>query len=545
MSLRLQLRQWIGTASTLALALCVAVAPVSATVLKLSSQTNQHGNVHGWQVSLNGQYAVYGADRLGDGSDEIYSVPIAGGTPVRLNVTPEPGRQVGLYAISPDSQWVVYIVPQQSGQGLATPAELFRVPIGGGPSVKLSGPLAAGGFVWSFIISPNSARVIYRAYQGANDVYELYSVPLDASAPPVKLNPTPTTNGDVSTFYRVTSDSSRVVYVADQDTNDVDELYSVPVTGGSAIKLNTPLVMDGDVGFQAGGEFFTLSPDGARVVYYADQETDGRMELFSASVSTAASSVKLNVELTSGHVSPGAVRLSPDGSRVLYATSVVSFTLYSVPVSGPASASVVLISGNFPSVFGSFSADGNTVVGYRPDGSMGSMLGATLISVPATGPASSAITLATGVQTLQYSGGSRVAYSVPTNGGSSIDVYGVPVIGPSTAAVRLNAPAVEGDQGYRLSPDETRLVYESSDLGGNPRELFSVPITGPYTDSIKISGPLVSGGDVEYYFGFAFTPDGQRVVYRADAETDGKIELYVTDEGNLVSNKVYLPLVLR
>ncbi|MCS6909263.1 MAG: hypothetical protein NZM11_01650 [Anaerolineales bacterium] len=535
-----RLRHLLNAAGLLVAALCIAVTPASATVLKLSSQTNAHGNVLEFQISPDGQYVVYKADRLNDGSDEIYSVPITGGTPVRLNVDPEPPFQVGLYAISPDSRWVVYIVPPQSGQGFATPADLFRVPIAGGTSVKLNGPLVAGRGVWSFTISPDSTRVVYRADQEADNVFELYSVPLDASAPPVKLNKTLVAGGDVSAVFRVTPDSRRVIYIADQDTNDVDELYSVPLGGPAAdgIKLNPPLVSGGNVGYPPANAYFSLSPDGTRVVYYVDQETDGRFELFSASVSTAASGVKLNVELTSGNMILNSDRISPDSSHVLYTTNTASPRgVYRVPITGPASASALLIPDGWG---GSFSTDGNTVVGYRPDGPSTY----TILAVPANGPVSSTVILATGVRAYQFIGGRHVVYAVTVDGGPAVNVYSVPITGPATAAVQLNQVLVAGDLGYRISPDGRRLVYQSSNQGGNPSELFSVPITGPYTDSVKISGPMVSGGNVEYV-GFNFSPDGRRVVYRADAETDGKIELYVTDEGNLVNNRVYLPLIVH
>jgi Tol biopolymer transport system component len=81
-------------------------------------------------------------------------------------------------------------------------------------------------------------------------------------------------------------------------------------------------------------------------------------------------------------------------------------------------------------------------------------------------------------------------------------------------------------------------------LPNGPSELYSVAITGLYSDSVKISGTLVAGGNVQYYSGFQFSPDGSRVVYRADQDTDEVIELYVTDEGQ-INFKVYLPLVQR
>lgn len=103
----------------------------------------------------------------------------------------------------------------------------------------------------------------------------------------------------------------------------------------------------------------------------------------------------------------------------------------------------------------------------------------------------------------------------------------------------------EGPLGYRISPDDSRVVYIGRASDGT-RELYSVAITGPYTDSVKISGPMTTGGNVEYSNGFQFTPDSRRVVYRADAETDGRIELYVTDIGAILPpNRVFLPLIMR
>ena len=84
----------------------------------------------------------------------------------------------------------------------------------------------------------------------------------------IKLNGPLVSGGDVDEF-RVSPDSSRVVYRADQDTDNVDELYSVPLAGGSPVKLNGPLVSGGYVWY------FQVSPDSSRVVYHASQDTNG------------------------------------------------------------------------------------------------------------------------------------------------------------------------------------------------------------------------------------------------------------------------------
>jgi len=54
------------------------------------------------------------------------------------------------------------------------------------------------------------------------------------------------------------------------------ELYSVPIGGGTATKLNPVPVGSNVFSFS----FFLFSPDSTRVVYRADQDTDGVFELY-------------------------------------------------------------------------------------------------------------------------------------------------------------------------------------------------------------------------------------------------------------------------
>ena len=89
----------------------------------------------------------------------------------------------------------------------------------------------------------------------------------------IKLNSPLVTGGNVRDF-SISPNSSRVVYSADQDTDGVGELYSVPIGGGTVTELNSPLVAGGSV------YRFSISPDSSRVVYSADQDTDGMFELY-------------------------------------------------------------------------------------------------------------------------------------------------------------------------------------------------------------------------------------------------------------------------
>lgn len=96
---------------------------------------------------------------------------------------------------------------------------------------------------------------------------------------PYKLSGEMVLDGDVDD-YSISPDSSRVVYLADQDTDEVQELYSVPIGGGTPVKLNGPFVTGGDVWP------FSISPDSSRVVYRADQGTDEVYELFGVKIKT-------------------------------------------------------------------------------------------------------------------------------------------------------------------------------------------------------------------------------------------------------------------
>jgi hypothetical protein len=69
-------------------------------------------------------------------------------------------------------------------------------------------------------------------------------------------------------------------------------------------------------------------------------------------------------------------------------------------------------------------------------------------------------------------------------------------------------------------------------------ELYSVPLSGG--SPLKFNNPLVSGGDV--FNDYSISRDSRRVVYRADQDTNGVTELYVSFE---LPESIYLPLVLK
>src|SRR5687767_13132962 len=80
-------------------------------------------------------------------------------------------------------------------------------------TVRLNGPLArpVGGDVREFQINRNGNRVFYVADQERDDVFELYGV--KPGAPPYRLNVTLPVISDVSQF-QLSPDGQRVLYLA-------------------------------------------------------------------------------------------------------------------------------------------------------------------------------------------------------------------------------------------------------------------------------------------------------------------------------------------
>lgn len=316
-----------------------SVPLAGGTPIRLNGTLVTNGDVwHDFSISPDSSRVVYRADQDVLDVDELYSVPIGGGTAVQLSgVLPAGGDVFGVVKISPDSTRVVYVADQDVNDR----AELYSAPLdGSAPAVKLNAPLVAGGgvygLVWALVIAPDSSRVVYVAVQDTPDVAELYGVPLDGSAAPVKISGALAPGGAVK-VPKVSPDSSRVVYTADQDVDEVVELYSAPLDGSAApVQLSGALVAGGDVALS----FHQISPDSSRVVYVADQDVDGVSELYSVPLDGSAPPVKLHPPLGPGRgVNAALVAIDADSTRALFvgilgAPNVIE--LYSAPLDGSA-----------------------------------------------------------------------------------------------------------------------------------------------------------------------------------------------------------------
>jgi dipeptidyl aminopeptidase/acylaminoacyl peptidase len=488
-----------------------AFSPVQATTAELTGAEPATGL---FQISPDSQYVVYAANKaLGDSFLHLYSAPLSGGEPVLLNL-PLPEARIFGYAISADGQRVVY----------QSDADLYSVSITGpaAASVKLNYVALVGSVQHTFSLSPDGKFVVYRT----ND--DLYSVPVEGPAEAsVKLNiaaplaPDFGRSGVDAADFAITPDSQRVVYVA-QTGLPAFSLYSAPIDGPASASVQLSIPTPG-----ADIDWFTISSDSRYIVYLSDhgvgperhQETDSRFELYSAPVAGPADmGAKLNVPLAEGE-SIYAVTVSAEATHVVY---VKGYELYSAPIAGPADASIRLDNQQTASRIDNLeiSADGQWVVFQIGD----------LYSVPISGPAAAVTKLTDVMATSRVVGqfhispdSQYVVYSGYETTTSPLELFRVPIQGPTGAGVKINRPLATAEQPlyFQISPDSQSVVYAAHQDDAQKNELYGAPLAGTAEQSVKLSSEVEGAGVRPLHW--QISKDSRWLVYAAG------MDLYVAN----------------
>src|SRR5262249_1489372 len=410
-------------------------------------------------ISRDGQFVVYTAEETATSPLELFSVPLAGGMPKKLNPPLVAQGGVDQCKITHDSASVV----SQEIQDTANRRELYVVPIAGGQSTKLNGPMVAGGNVRIFVLDPVTKRALYVADQDTNETDELYSVPFAGGAA-IKLNPTLVAGGNVFTnSLQVDPSTKRAVYLADQEVDGRTELFSVPATGGTSTKLNAN-------GTQGTSGSFEIDPGVPVLVFQAANVGSDQSGLFSnALVGGLFNTVSFPLAVDP---SVFGFPLRPRGAPVLYnvvtdSAMIPGFPqlgmLYSVLIGGGMS---TLITDSADPEFGTFGAlfqftPDSSRVAYRfqrnassltrldssaLDGSHTTLFSAT------SGHAAGGFTLSQDSNWVVFSDDTQSLSSIPPTGGT-----------PSALGTGRDAA---------ISPDSSRVLFET--VGGTSSDLLSV-----------------------------------------------------------------------
>ncbi|HEX6886276.1 MAG TPA: hypothetical protein VF530_23075 [Planctomycetota bacterium] len=457
---------------------------------------------------------------------DLFAAPLAGGPAIELDDRPwTDGRLVdSRVALTPDGQRVLYVVSNDLGQ-----RALASVSIVGGTPVFLAGPGAAG----LPLVSPDSAQAVFLAALDVPGRLEVYRVPVDGSAPPVRLSPPPTRNGFASSLV-LSPDGQRVVFTSTLDTNR-PVVYSVPVDGGPAVALDP--ASNTNV-----SPIPVLTADGARVLF---QDGVG-LALLSSPIDGGVPAVPLAPSLRIN-----SFQSSPDGSRVVLVENASSAgaRLFSVPAAGG-----TLVQLSPPGVVAGtsfhFTPDSAHVLyAARPEGASA----ANLYRVPIAGGPS--VELHAGLRSPGWTlapDGTRVALedqdtfdtlSVPVDGGPAAvlfpsttglaftpDSQSLLLVGRlefwepynlyRTAAagrgrlVQLNGalaelPSGQGVGRFELLPSEKRVLYLAREDAPAAELLHSVEASG--LDRGRLAPP--ASGGWEWVPSFRTTPDGARALF--------------------------------
>ena len=318
--------------------------PFARTASGVKTHTDQ---VKVFELSPDGSRVVFTADVNERDKFEAYSAPTDGSAAaVRLHYPLETEHDVGISGISPDGSTVVY----WSGQRFENIGQLYSVPIDRStPPVRLTNIPENIGQAFGGKITPDGSHVLFVAGRVLG-IVQLYSTPLDGSAFETKLSRRTQTsiNSHDSLVFRISPDSKYVVYSEEESKPRVFELFSVPVDGSKArVKLNATLPTGGSVEAGKGTRnVFQISSDSSRVVYVADQDTVDVLELYSVPIDRSKAPIKLNPPLVSGgnvmtfgaHSNSSlAIEITGNNERVLYRADQFiddEVHIFTVPLTG-------------------------------------------------------------------------------------------------------------------------------------------------------------------------------------------------------------------
>lgn len=436
--------------------LYVAAADGSGVTKINPTMANLNGDVSEFQWSPDGSQIVYVADADTDNVGEVFLADRDGSNHAKINGfvgNPATARLIQP-TWSPDGRYIAQIVVS-TGNGRRFGINTHDTQAGGFNSVRVTSlPSAAnvGAMAWS----AGGASLAFTADQDTDDILELYAVSPSGTGER-KLNAALQTNASVQAFDWA-PDGSRVSYLAEQESAGVVELFSALPDGTGNTKVNAALVANGDVSVHR------WAPDSSRIAYRSDQVTDGVPELFAADPDGANNAAINGPIVGTGRV--GLFLWSPDSTRIAYQATQETAGVFDAYVSASDGTGNVKVNG--PLVTG-----GSTIFNATdPEANMWSPDGARF-------------TYAAN----QFSAGVAEHFVSDLSGGGEVIITRTPV-----ASGRLQSFA-------EWSADSSALLYTSQQDSAVTIELYLASADGMSNQAI--SGPIVTGGNVASRFSWS------------------------------------------
>ncbi len=476
-------------------------------VEKISGEMTAFGDVSAsYKFSPDSRRVVFRADKEEDGEFDLYSVSIKGTNPLLLTrftllFSDMSGLVSNDFEISPDSERVVFTSDRDDDDSFLLYSVLIKQPVASVqfpfplplPEAEIiSGSLITTGTVSQFQISPNSSQVVFKANPVSGGTINLYRVSIDGDTPinisNLTENPVAIPIGHLD--YQISSDSDRVVYMAEKPDQARIDVYSVSMVDNSTVKLsNLPF-------FSLGVSSFDVSPDGSRVVINVPANSAFQIpaSLYSILIDGG------NQVNMGGALVPNANNfiiafsdflISPNSQRVVFridnsVNDVVE--LYSVLITGGNPERVSVVSSSI------FIPTGDVIAGY-------------IISPDSR----------------------RVVYRTNTGAILSEKLYSSPITVASSIGSRFLSGFIDGK--FKISPDSNQVIFKSSTGIFARRNLFRIPITGGAKE--QLNNTLTNAYVLSEY---SISENGSHVVYRIiSQDPDDSHALFAVKMGNDVT----------
>jgi hypothetical protein len=459
----------------------------NGSVLHRLSPYANLGSIKQLAATADGRGIVYYGDLETDGLDEIWTVPFWG-TPasaVKLNL-PVTGLGVQLLFVSPDSDHVVYVATVASELGFW--------------AVPTSGPAAAGirvdpqlqpadGFVGVFLAG-ESERFIFAYFDDGDAAYRIWSMPAGGPAGSGVFLSNAAPAGCTTELLTYSVSAERLAFTHSCPTGNGqrrNQLWSVPFAGPAAAAVS----LGGS--FAAGGEIQStgFAPEGDSIVFTADKLTVDKVELWSVPFAGPAGALVRLSEGGTPLTDVTSFEIAPDDSRVAYIADPgvnERFHAFSVPIAGPSSLSVPLLTDN--------TANRDvTDLRFTPDSS-------------------------------------KVIFRADLDEEDNrFDLYRSAADGSEAEEQLTNdsqfATGHSVSPEFALHPDGERVVYIfDEDAPGDNRGLGEQKLLGSYFQDARLNVEPVAGGAV---LAFTVFPDSAGTLYLSDQDVNGRYRIYVAD----------------
>ena len=455
-----------------------------------------------------------------------------------------PGDDEDAFAISADGRFVVFEANDDDG----STRDLYSYNTSSGARVKLNSDLITNGSVEEFWLTPDSRSVVFLAQKFSISLPDLFVVPIQGGAER-QLTISGAHDEAVQSEGIVSADSRYFVFRSDRDTQDQDELFSVRLDITEAPqKLNAAIPGGREVDSN-----YQVSPDSQKVVFRANTNSASSEDLFVAQIDGANAPVRITPDIAAGGGAARTFFISQDSELLVYnAKHSGPNHWYAVSLDGGNS---LLLSGPFAvnfsisNVYAALSANGEQFV-FQVDNQESSVLaGRRFFSVATDGqtpPVDMSPTAPVGVDAnadlespVFAPDGLNVAYLTEFTDNVTVELF-VATADVAQSAIRLSGDlagtgAGEGvSSNFMFSPNSGSVIYTAEQDTDGIEELYIAPVEGG--DTTKLNAQISTGGRVNQ--NVVFSPDSEYVAFVAlkDRVGGGQSAYLARSDGSEVTN---------